>query len=233
MQEGDAKAAEKGHNERSSRKPYAASAKTRERIIASAAESFMSKGFQGATLRGIARDAKVDHSTLIHHFKNKEYLLNEVLRWRDEAYRSPELDVDSTLAEVVEGFVEVARRGQRDPQTSRLFSVMSAEAAREDHPAREYLRERHTVLVSFFAAVIEGRRGMGKVRNTGRTPTEEAVLIVSLWEGLEVYERLHPGQVDVPDQLRQTLRESFGLTETGGEEKVLDYLPSSKGEGGP
>ena len=57
--------------------------RTRIEIIEQAAQAFSESGFHGTSLRSIARSSGIDHSTLKHHFANKEELLAAVLRWRD------------------------------------------------------------------------------------------------------------------------------------------------------
>ena len=54
-------------------------ADTRQRILTAAAGEFAREGLQGATTRGIARQAGVREITLFRHFHSKENLLREVL----------------------------------------------------------------------------------------------------------------------------------------------------------
>lgn len=52
---------------------------TREDILAAARELFAEQGYERASLRAIARRAKVDPALIIHFFSSKEGLLREVL----------------------------------------------------------------------------------------------------------------------------------------------------------
>lgn len=45
---------------------------TRERILAAARSDFARAGYEGATIRGIAAEAKVDPALVLHYFESKE-----------------------------------------------------------------------------------------------------------------------------------------------------------------
>lgn len=190
---------------------YATGRATRREIIARAAETFSQQGFHGASLRGIARSAGVDHSTLIHHFGNKTKLLRAVLEWHDGHSMTAQPAVPKDPQELASAFVEVARYNQTVPGLVQLHSMLSAEAAAPDHPARDYLKLRHQVLVDVLAKTITDQRAAGALTDDGRTPTEHAILIIATWDGLQLYESLHPGEIDVPALLGATLREKFGV----------------------
>lgn len=195
------------------RTPYQASSHTRREIVERAAEAFGTQGFQGASLRGIAKAAGINHSTLIHHFGNKATLLVEVLKWRDRNAAPANLDLNMTTDSLISALVEVARLNQQMPGITQLFSVMLAEAGDPGHPAREYLQLRHRGHLSMFSQIVEGRRAAGSLAPNGLSPEQEAARIVATWEGLEVFDRLHPGLIDLPTALEVTLRTSFGLAE--------------------
>lgn len=71
---------------------------TRGEILAAARESFASKGFEGTSIRGVARAAGVDPALVHHYFEGKDSLFVEAM----------ELPIDPRLiaAEVVGGPVE-------------------------------------------------------------------------------------------------------------------------------
>ncbi|MEV4253181.1 TetR family transcriptional regulator [Spirillospora sp. NPDC049652] len=54
---------------------------TREQILAAAREMFADKGFDGASLRGIARAAGVDPALVHHYFGNKEGVFVAAMRF--------------------------------------------------------------------------------------------------------------------------------------------------------
>lgn len=52
--------------------------KTKDKILKSALDVFMEKGFAGASISDIAHKAKINQSLIYHHFKNKEDLWQAV-----------------------------------------------------------------------------------------------------------------------------------------------------------
>lgn len=53
--------------------------KSRDKILKAARKEFLVKGFQGASLRTIARDAGVTTGSLYWHFKNKDELFDAIV----------------------------------------------------------------------------------------------------------------------------------------------------------
>ena len=54
--------------------------RTRKRILEAASAEFAAKGFAGARVDAIARDASINKRMLYHYFGDKEGLFREVLR---------------------------------------------------------------------------------------------------------------------------------------------------------
>lgn len=214
-----------------SRRSYRSSDLTRRAILEAASEAFATRGFQGATLRGIAKAAGVDHSTLIHHFSNKESLLQAVLRWKDDRGRpAPPSDPPMlSVAQLISYLTDTARQNQESPQLVQVFSTMSAEAGSLDHPARPYLQQRHQAHLDLLGQAIAKGRQRGLVAKNGLSPREGAVRLVALWEGLEVFDRLHPGMIDLPHILEVSLQEALGFDRDNPEalrEVMLDLPPN-------
>lgn len=184
---------------------------TKEAIVALAAEGFASRGFHGASLRAIAREAGLDHATLLHHFPSKTELLLAVLEWHDAQHAPAGIPEAPTAEQLVEGFRQAAERNRTTPGLVQLLSLMTAEAGAAEHPARPALRERHRVLVEIIASMIRLRRADGLAAEADLSPEIEAAQIVALWEGLQVYEALHPGELDVPALLERALNDAFGI----------------------
>jgi AcrR family transcriptional regulator len=64
---------------RTGRRPGASS--SREDILEAARKLFAERGYQGATIRGIASEAGVDAALVVHFFGNKATLLGEAIEW--------------------------------------------------------------------------------------------------------------------------------------------------------
>lgn len=190
---------------------YATGRATKQATVASAADAFARKGFYGASLRGIARETGVDHSTLLHHFGTKTGLLLAVIEWYDAQHGTPHLAADLTAEELSEGIVRTAERNQSAPGLVQLLSTLLAEAGTEGHPARSFLQQRHRTLVAIIGRTIRQQRANGVLEADGLLPETRAALFIATWEGLQVYDALHPGEIDIPAHLRHLLRQEFGL----------------------
>ncbi|RFS83314.1 TetR/AcrR family transcriptional regulator [Actinomadura spongiicola] len=107
---------------------------TREEILAAARDLFAEKGFDGTSLRAIARAAGVD-PTLVHHFfGNKEGVFVEALRFpMDPAVvlsRVASVPRDQAGELMVRTFLEVWRdEERRSPLLAMLRSAMTNERA--------------------------------------------------------------------------------------------------------
>jgi AcrR family transcriptional regulator len=64
---------------RTGRRPGAST--TQAQILEAARELFIERGYQGATMRGIAKKAGVDASLIVHFFGNKLNLFAEAVEW--------------------------------------------------------------------------------------------------------------------------------------------------------
>jgi AcrR family transcriptional regulator len=68
---------------------------SREDIVKAARKLFAKRGYQGATMRAIAKEAGVDPSLIVHFFGNKVNLLTEAIDWPFD----PEVQMPSLLEE--------------------------------------------------------------------------------------------------------------------------------------
>jgi AcrR family transcriptional regulator len=82
---------------------------TRRRLLDAAAHTFSRDGIQGATTRGIAKEAGVNEVTLFRHFKSKEQLLGAVV----EKGLSSEIDLMNAQGSWAEHFRENLTRYAR------------------------------------------------------------------------------------------------------------------------
>lgn len=197
--------------EKLSPKGYASGRATKLEIIKRASEAFSQQGFHGTSLRSIARSANVDHSTLIHHFGNKTKLLRAVLEWHDGHAMDAQASMPSSAKELAAGMIELARYNQTVPGLVQLHSMLSAEATTEDHPARNYLQLRHKILLDVLGSAVQQQRDAGAVANNGLTAQQCAAMIISTWEGLQVFDTLNPGVIDIPSLLEKVFSDAFGL----------------------
>jgi AcrR family transcriptional regulator len=90
-------------------------ARTAQRILEAARAEFAARGFDGATIRGIAGAAGVDASLVMQHYGSKGALFNA-------AVQLPANDRDSAAEHLLE--VLTVRLGELPPETSALVRSM-------------------------------------------------------------------------------------------------------------
>jgi AcrR family transcriptional regulator len=73
---------------------------TRQAILAAARARFAAAGWDGATIRAIARDADVDPSLVLHFFGSKDVLFTAATTWPFDTDAAVEQIVDGPRAEV-------------------------------------------------------------------------------------------------------------------------------------
>lgn len=190
---------------------YATGRATKKAIVASAAQAFAQKGFYGTSLRSIAAAAGIDHSTLIHHFGNKTNLMIAVIEWHDQQQLRAELPTRLSAEALVDAFVRAAAGNRATPGLVQLLSMLTAEAGTEGHPARPTLQRRHRRIMTLFAWVIRRQRARLDLPDDGLSPEERGAVVLATWDGLQMFDALHPGVLDVPAIVGRTLRDAFGL----------------------
>jgi AcrR family transcriptional regulator len=131
-------------------------ARTRSRVIDAAAKEFSLRGYDGATLTGIARRAKVSKQLIHHHFRSKEALFREVHdikfrpthHWRDTLPDDPR----DLLAARFE-------KRKRDLDYARFLAWEAASARHRSIPGAEERRAR----VAEYGQAIRDMQQAGKL----------------------------------------------------------------------
>jgi TetR/AcrR family transcriptional regulator len=140
---------------------------TRARIIAAAREAFSTMGFEGASLRSVAKDAGVQHQLATYHFKTKEELWMAVMdelaigffdRLGNRIRGLEGVDAATKLQLVVREFVKYSAE---NPQLHRLMTM----EGRKESKRLVWLIGRH--VSQFFAIstkLIREAQALGVVR---------------------------------------------------------------------
>lgn len=178
---------------------YATGRATKADIVDAAFHVFAESGYGGTSVREVARRAGINHATLLHHFPKKALLLQAVLEHRDELQHIEPSTLDETLALLL----GIAVRNEETPGLTRLFTLLAAESADPDHPARAYFRERLAHLRYKIAHHIELAQVTGQV-SADVDPQAVAIDIVALWEGLQLQAPLSADPVSVSEHLATT-----------------------------
>jgi len=180
----------------------ARTARTRQRIIDSARDLFVSEGYRATSLRDIAAAASVSHPGLLGHFASKDELLAEVVAGF-EAENERAFDIIAAASgsgELI--FADVARRNARTPGYLELFAALTGEASAPEHPAHERMRERYARLRALSSEVLEDAALHGTV-DADRDVADETTRHMAGWDGLQLISQYLPDRVDVVQMLEE------------------------------
>ncbi|HEX3616914.1 MAG TPA: TetR/AcrR family transcriptional regulator, partial [Solirubrobacteraceae bacterium] len=107
---------------------------SRERILAVARRAFPANGYEGTSLRGIARDAGVDPSLIVQYFGSKAALFVTVVEWpfdagvvAAEVQDVPPSEVGYYMARAFLGHWD--RDEERNPIISLIYAALADPAA--------------------------------------------------------------------------------------------------------
>jgi AcrR family transcriptional regulator len=170
----------------------AASAPTREKLMAAAAELIAELGWGRVTTRAVAERAGLPHGAVSYHFRGKQELLTEAAMFAFA--RAVPADEFAALAGVEDliGLIaaEVADRDAIDPVLSRLMFEAMREAERD--PA---LRERMGAMLARYREMMIQAVRAEQQRGTvfaGAPADAIATLIGAVGDGLLLHALLDP-----------------------------------------
>ncbi|MEO6826465.1 MAG: TetR/AcrR family transcriptional regulator [Microbacteriaceae bacterium] len=180
---------------------YAKGVLKREAILDAALALFSQVGFQGASLREIARKCGVSHQSLMHYFPTKQELLMQVLHRRDQRLAK---HFDDPAGMAVRELVSLAEYNASAPGHIELFSTAAAEATALDHPGHDYYAGFYANIVAATARYLTVLDERGVLR-PGITPQVAARILLALVDGLQLQWLYDRDAVDVPAVIRQAM----------------------------
>jgi AcrR family transcriptional regulator len=198
-----------------------AKARTRERLLDSAARIFAEKGFGGATLEEIAEAAGYSTGAMYANFGNKEQLFLEVVavhRSRAAARRIEQVtDIfDEALASGADPFDALTGMFVKAADRDRELAPLQAEFwlyAVRNPAARQVIADSLSGQVDELEPVVA--RALQRLgASPDAAPREVTVVLLALIQGLARRRRLDPAAVP-GDLLAQALRWLFGGLLTG------------------
>ena len=143
----------------------------------------------------MAEQVGITHAGVLHHFGSKEQLLVEVLEYRDkEDVRDLEGQHIPDGIQLFQHLVRTARMNVERRGIVQGYTVLTGESVTEDHPARDWVTNRFTILRGEIqAAIVEV--GGGDVPQD--VAAHAASAIIGVMDGLQVQWLLDDG-VDLP-----------------------------------
>ncbi len=135
---------------------------TRERILHAAAETFSERGYRGATIREICRQAKANVAAVKYHFGSKAGLYFEVFRWLYES--SGVQDAGGEISEI--GTAAQWEAALLD-WTRSVLAIVLSDRPRDRWRTRLFRRERGDpsevlplILDSFYVPILKRIEGL-------------------------------------------------------------------------
>lgn len=136
----------------------------RARILDLAITMIGARGYHGLSVHDLAQRCGLTNGGLLYHFGSKEQLLLAVLEEHDRrltgemiAQLGPELRSAKRSAAPLNVVLEVLRsivqRANANPELTRLYAVLQAEALDPAHPAHAYFVAREATTLDGFAVL--------------------------------------------------------------------------------
>jgi AcrR family transcriptional regulator len=130
--------------------------RTTQRILDAAAREFTQKGFERATLFGIAQRARVSKQLIHHHFRSKERLFQEVLNVKFRAM----LDFQETIPRATSDLIaERFRKRAKYVDYIRFLTWEAAAGHRDSLPGYEIRRQR----IASYAETLKLMQAAGRI----------------------------------------------------------------------
>lgn len=136
------------------RGPYAKTKHQRETIIQAALDYFGQYGYHGASMREIARHVELSQAGLLHHFKTKADLLTAALESRDALTEAAIQMAVTRSRSPLAGILAIVEDNAAHRHLVQMFTVISAEATDETHPAHRYFVDRSKRVIDRMRAEL-------------------------------------------------------------------------------
>lgn len=184
----------------------------RQEIVDAALVVFGRSGWHSGSMREIAKRVGLTPAGLLHHFKGKEELFTEVLRQRDQKVQNAAGDV--TELHLIDQVRNVVAYNQTTRGLTSLYTVVSAEATDQEHPAHAEFARRYADSATTTAEVLAEAQRDGLVR-ADIDPVHAARLIAAVMDGLQL-QWLLDEQVDMSAAFDDFVRAYLGPAPAAG-----------------
>ncbi|MFI1485382.1 TetR/AcrR family transcriptional regulator [Streptomyces sp. NPDC020747] len=154
----------------------------REEILRAALEVFAERGYRGASIDAVAERAGLTRQGVLHYYPSRKRLLFALLHLRDDLNRQ-HMHSDWNDPDMPARLAEALAFDQGMPSLAQVHSVVMAEAATGQEPARGFARERYRELIETITKDLAGR--FGERLPSGLTPGTAATALMALFEGIQ------------------------------------------------
>lgn len=168
---------------RRGRPTRAAAAELRHRILSAALQAFTARGFDGASIDGIARDADINRDTIYRQFSSKEALYRATLLAGMDQHREDikeALSIDGTPEEVLRHCLHQLYHSLLTPVSMAIIRLSISEASRFPDLTERALEDSQQNL-SALADYLARLNQQGVL--TLEDPTEAAMMLATCAHG--------------------------------------------------
>ncbi len=176
----------------------------RQEILDRAIEVFARRGSKKTSLRAIAQEVGVTHAALTHYFGSLEELLVAV--YRESERRSDETEPEPSDVTPAMSMRIAAEKNRSIPGLVQLYSILTANAIEDDHPAaQEFATARFARLRGDIAEQVRDLQSSGRLRGD-LDAALVAALVIAASDGLQTQWLLdptvdHEGALEMLDRL--------------------------------
>ncbi len=156
-------------------------------------------GYGRTTVRELADAVGLSQTGLLHYFGSKEDLFTAILARRDATDRLAFAPPADPTPDIPGSLMQVLRHNADVPGLVELYTRFAGEAARPEHRAHTYFRDRYHDIRRLAA------EGVAELQRDGRLPAHLdpqrfAVLTVALMDGLQM-QWLYDPEIDMADHV--------------------------------
>lgn len=174
------------------RGPYSNGIARRQQIVLEAVRTFGAVGYNGGSLRQIARIVGVSPAAISRYFASKEELLAEVLTYWSEQTTEKQGITEPSLARLA-NFRSVMQFHEEHRAFLTLFLKLAIEATNPAHPAHAFMQTRYDNVVEDVAQCLREALRAGQVRwISDEEVMQEAREFVAFLDGIELQYLLEP-----------------------------------------
>jgi AcrR family transcriptional regulator len=163
------------------RGPYAKGTAKRAEVLAAALEVVARHGCRRTYVSEIAERVGLTQAGLMHYFRSREELYQEVIRTRDEHDYASYAETPRGI----EGFFAVIEHNRQVPGLVQLYAEFSAEAAHPRHPSHDFFQQRYARLRESLEWDVRQAQDDGEM-GPGADPSAIAELLMAAADGLQV-----------------------------------------------
>ena len=179
------------------------SQRRRTRIIAAAVKAIGENGFRHLSMRQLADEIGISHTTLLRYFGSKDGLLQAVLEQREEGERDWRSELIEQLG-LLAALPEVLAHNMTMPAIIRLDTTLTLEAIDAEHPAHDFVRQREEDFQESLCIELLREQRVGRLSND--VDVEQlAHEIRALVEGLQLLWLNYPS-LDIAETMRDFIQ---------------------------